>query len=699
MIPLHPGQSTAGGSRRSVAGPRLFLGAIALLQALALGAAGLFGGYYDFAIWGVLSALTLVALAAALVVRPRPPSAPACVVAGALLALLLLSALSLTWADSFDRAWTEVNRLVFYLATFLLATVVLRPGRSVRAVPAVIGGAIGLCALITLARLLTGGTSAFLTHRLNAPVDYINGTACLMLMGIWPLVALAERDRPPALAGLAVGLASVEASLLVLTQARAVIPAMLGSGILMLCLVPGRVARFWTLAAVAAGAGVALPWTLAVYSHHDAAHPDGPSSTLVVHAGIAALAGALVAGLGWGLIRVLAARPLPGAVRRAPRIAAICLLLAIPIGLLAAYPHPLRSVGNEWRAFTALRDVAPTTAVRFTDVGGYRYDLWRVAVKEFRQQPVRGVGAGSYGVRYFQLRENPESVRQPHSIELQMLAELGLPGLLALLAFLGGAGWAFLRTRRREISLTVALGGTFAVWLLHTSVDWVYNMPGLTGMALLSAAGLCALAAVRAAPASAAAPRPGSASATAPGHGAPPEPASASTAGPASASASGRPALVPVPAAGAGVRPATGDRRVVLAWTLAVILLVAVGAPSLVRQYLAQQRSDSAGQALPADPQKALRETASSLQLNDSRLETYYTRAAAFARLGDYPDARDTLLEAVRREPLDAVPWALLGDLATRRGDATAAAQAYQRARALDPGDAALFNATPPAAG
>ncbi len=47
--------------------------------------------------------------------------------------------------------------------------------------------------------------------------------------------------------------------------------------------------------------------------------------------------------------------------------------------------------------------------------------------------------AGSYGVRYFQLRENPESVRQPHSIELQMLAELGLPGLLALLAFLGGA--------------------------------------------------------------------------------------------------------------------------------------------------------------------------------------------------------------------------------------------------------------------
>ncbi len=617
--------------------PGAFLGGVALLQAVVFGAAGLFGGYYDFAIWGAVSAGTLVALTAAVVARPRLPSRPACVVAAGLLTLLALSAVSLTAADSPDRAWTEVNRLVLYLAAFLLATLALRPGRGLRTVAAVIGAAIGACALFTLARLLAGDTSAFLTFRLDAPVDYINGTACLMLMGIWPLVAFAERDRQPALAGAAVALASVEASLLVLTQSRAVIPALLGSGLLILGLVPGRLARFWTLVAVAAGAGGALPWTLAVYSDRSPAHPDGPSGSVVAHAGVAAVGAAVVAGLAWALARRLSARAPTRARRRVPRLGAICLLLAAPVVLLAVDHDPLGTASGQWRAFTALRDVPATATARFTDAGGYRYDLWRVAIDEFDRAPIRGVGAGGYGLRYYQLRQNPESVRQPHSIELQMLAELGLPGLLALLVTIGGVLWALARSRRRDTALSVALGGTFAVWLLQTSVDWVYTMPGLTGIALLGAAGLGALAG----------PEPG--------------------------------------------RPASA--RALRAWTLGVIALVAGGAPSLVRQYLAEQRADRAAGVLAADPRSALAGTRSALRLDDSRPETYYTRAAAFARLGDYPDARATLLEAVRIEPLNYVPWALLGDLATRRGDAAAAGAAYRRAAALDPRDAALFAA------
>ena len=648
----------------------MFLGSVGLVQVVALGASGFFGGFYDFTVWGVASAATLVALAAALVVRPRPPSGPAVVVAGGLLALLLISALSLTWADSVDRAWTEVNRLVFYLATFVLATIVLRPGRSVRVIAVVTGAAIGLCALVTLGRLLAGDASAFLIHRLDAPVEYINGTACLMLMGIWPLVAVAERDRPPWLAGLAVALASVEASLLVLTQSRAVIPAMLGSALVLLGVIPGRVARFWTVAAVASGAAAALPWTLAVYAQHDPAHPDGPSSTVVAHAGLATLLAALAAGLLWAAARAVAARPLPGALRRAPRLGVILLLMAAPVVVLAVDHDPLGTVRHQWRAFTALRDTATTSAVRFTDAGGFRYDLWRVAVKEFDREPLRGSGAGSFGLRYFQLRSpaNPESVRQPHSLELQLLAELGLPGLLTLLICLGGVGLALARTRAREAALSVALGGTFLVWLLDTSVDWVYNMPGLTGMALLGAAGLCVLAGGRG------------------GAGAPDsaEPAAMSLA------MAAPPAALGGRASRRGSGSAARDPRT-LAWMIAVIALVAVGGPSLVRQYLAQHRGNAAAAEVAIDPQRALADTHASLSFDTSRIETYYTRAAAFARLEDYRDSRDTLLQAVRIEPLNYVPWALLGDLATRRGAAGVAAMDYGRARALDPGDAGLF--------
>jgi hypothetical protein len=232
-----------------------------------------------------------------------------------------------------------------------------------------------------------------------------------------------------------------------------------------------------------------------------------------------------------------------------------------------------------------------------------------------------------------------------------MLAELGLPGVLGLLVLVGGAGWAVARARRRDAALTVALAGTFAVWLLQTSVDWVYTMPGLTGIALLAAAGLCALA--------------GRTPETAPPR--------------------------------AGTRPSRG--RLTRAWTVGVIGLVAVGAPSVARQYLAQERGDQAAAVLNADPTAALQDTASALRLDRSRVETYYTRAAAFARLGYYADARATLLAAVRIEPLNYVPWALLGDLATRRGDAVAASAAYGRAQSLDPRDASQLSSSPPVAG
>lgn len=653
VTPLRPRRGRGGGPTSS---PALFLGGLGVIQALVFGAAGLFGGYYDFTVWGALSALTLVALVAVLVVRPRPPGGPACLAAGGLVALSVLAALSLTWADSFDRAWTEVNRLVFYLATFLLAAVVLRRRTSVRTVAGVVGAAIGLCTLIILERLLSGETGAFLDHRLNDPVQYINGTACLMLMGIWPLVAFAERDRPPWLAGLAVALASAEASLLVLTEARAVIPALLGSGLILLGFVPGRLARFWTVAAVAVGAGLALPWTLRVYSHRDPSHLDGPSSAAIAHAAVATIIAAVVAGLLWAFARRVASRASTPGLRRAPRSAAICVLLAIPLAAVAVDHHPLRTVRTQWQAFTSLR-IPPANAVRFTDVGGYRYDLWRVAIKEFEADPLRGAGAGSYGLRYFQLRNNPQSVRQPHSLELQMLAELGVAGLLALLVFIGGVGWAFARARVRDPALSVALGGMFLVWLLDTSVDWIYNLPGITALALIGAAGLCTCVSTKASAASGAEPL----------------------------------ALVPATAPASPAALAQTPRRRMIAWTAVVIALVAAGAPSLLRQYLALERSDAAAASLATDPRSALTQTQAALRLDSSRPETYYTRSAAYARLGDYRDARATLQEVARIEPLNYVPWALLGDLATRRGATAQGAADYARARELDPRDGPLF--------
>jgi hypothetical protein len=324
-------------------------------------------------------------------------------------------------------------------------------------------------------------------------------------------------------------------------------------------------------------------------------------------------------------------------------------MLAFGVGL-AALNDPAHAVSRQWDAFTKLQ-VAGTQKTRFLSGGGNRYDYWRIAADEFKDQPLRGVGAGSYQFTYFKDRRTTEDIRQPHSLELQQLAELGLVGGALVALFLGAVLWGFARrasaARRSasEAGMVVAAGGMFVVWLVHTSVDWIHLLPGVTGAALAAAAVL--LSPWRRA----------------------------------AVTGSGRGSLHKLAIAGCAV-------------------LVVAAAVFLGRATLADRDATDAQAALPSQPRTALIEAARSLALNGDAISTYYTRSAAYARLGDYARARAALLEAVRVEPDNFVTWALLGDLAVRHGDSALAKRYYGKAHALnprDPGIANLARRPPPA--
>jgi tetratricopeptide (TPR) repeat protein len=172
--------------------------------------------------------------------------------------------------------------------------------------------------------------------------------------------------------------------------------------------------------------------------------------------------------------------------------------------------------------------------------------------------------------------------------------------------------------------LTVAAAGAFTAWFVHTSVDWLQLMPGLTGVALAGAAVLTG-------------------------------------------------------------DEAGGARRRLVSWPVlvAAVAVVAVGAAFLVRQTLADAynisgRHDRAPRAAIADANRAL-------AYDDDLLDAYYLKAAAYAQVGDDLSSRATLLAATRREPHDWVTWALLGDLAVRARDFRGARLAYGHAFALNP--------------
>jgi tetratricopeptide (TPR) repeat protein len=100
-----------------------------------------------------------------------------------------------------------------------------------------------------------------------------------------------------------------------------------------------------------------------------------------------------------------------------------------------------------------------------------------------RAHPIIGGGAGSYEAEWNKYRPNDLKVRDAHNLYLETLAELGVVGLVLLVAVLGmpfvAAFW-----RRRDPLVPFAFGA-FTAYLAHAIVDWDWELAGITVTALL----------------------------------------------------------------------------------------------------------------------------------------------------------------------------------------------------------------------
>jgi O-antigen ligase len=83
-----------------------------------------------------------------------------------------------------------------------------------------------------------------------------------------------------------------------------------------------------------------------------------------------------------------------------------------------------------------------------------RMELMQDGWRAFLEHPLTGVGAGQF--QNYNPAWRQETWRETHNVELQVLAELGIPGALAFLFMLGrgvqslGWTWRMLRPRRRQ---------------------------------------------------------------------------------------------------------------------------------------------------------------------------------------------------------------------------------------------------------
>ena len=105
------------------------------------------------------------------------------------------------------------------------------------------------------------------------------------------------------------------------------------------------------------------------------------------------------------------------------------------------------------------------------------------------RRPLQGVGEGSYRFEYYIRRATDRNVTNPHSLPLRVLAEKGVVGALLLLTAIAAAVVAVIRAGRGasddERRWSSALLAAAAVLLGQSTVDWLWLIPGLAGVAVI----------------------------------------------------------------------------------------------------------------------------------------------------------------------------------------------------------------------
>jgi hypothetical protein len=410
----------------------------------------------------------------------------------ALLALAVWTLVSALWSPAADTAVADAQRVVGYAALFGLGfwlCLLLGRGLSVVLIPVAVAG--GLVAFATLIALWAGHDSENFLEidaTLRYPLGYRNADAAFFLIALWPLLGLAAtRTLDWRWRGLLAASATLVIELGVLAQSRAAPFAAGVALVVLLALHPFRLrALVWLVAAVVPAA-IALPWLLDVF-RQDAGNTAGSIPPL--HSACRAMAVTTALSLVSGLLlaRYEPELEVGEGGRRIGRLLGAALAIVVLIGggaLVIAKGGPskiVNRVGDELSAGTP--DLGHRGSRFGVDLRTGRGGFWRVALDDFGRDPLKGDGSGGFRHSYLIHRDDagvqPED---PHSVEMLMLSELGLPGSLLFVAFLGGSVVAILRARKlgpstAALSATVLAATTY--WLIHASVDWFWSYPAVT---------------------------------------------------------------------------------------------------------------------------------------------------------------------------------------------------------------------------
>ncbi len=415
--------------------------------------------------------------------------------------------LSIVWSSDVDASVLELQRALVYLAGAFAALALMRRATIAPLLAGALAAIVWVSAHALATRLFPGlseGVQEVNPGRLAEPIGYWNALGLFAVIGVLLALAFAAHARRPSgrvLAGAALPILLTTAYF---TYSRGAVLA-LAVGLAAAIAFDGRRLPMAALAAL-----LALPSGIAVWiasrapalnsvtaAPGDVAREGGELAVVVLVTAIAS--GALVyavSALEPRLRRRASRRPrLAGGPGRRRAVLVACVLLAVTGAAAIALGGPAalsRAAGDAFAA-EAPRATGDAGALsdRLGSVGnGARIDHWRVALGERAEHPWLGSGAGTF--EQFWVRDRPvnDPARDAHSLYVESLAELGGVGLALVLGVLLLPFAAARRARGQP--LAAGAFGVCAAFFVHAGLDWDWEMPIVTLLALLCAVAVLA---------------------------------------------------------------------------------------------------------------------------------------------------------------------------------------------------------------
>ncbi|HEY3759796.1 MAG TPA: O-antigen ligase family protein [Solirubrobacteraceae bacterium] len=616
--------------------------------------------------------------------------------AALLLAFAALSALSVVWSVQPDASWQAASRILAYSAVFGLAVLLARA--APRRWSALLGGILLASAIVCGYALLTkvfpnrlGIAQVVYYARLREPYGYWNATGLAAALGAIACLWLgARRSGHALLSALAYPAMAIMLVTLMLAYSRGALVALILGVALWLCLVPLRLRGVTVLLVGGLGAGIVVAWDFS----RDALTTDTATLTSRIDAGhqlgvllAAVLLALIAAGLAVGF---LTSRKPPS---RADRRRAGVLLLSIPViavvaalGMLAVSHRGLTgSISHGVESLTNPSAPVPANGPgRLTAVSSARARYWHEALQVFKAHPLLGAGAEGYATARLRYRTLPLDVQQAHGFVVQTLADLGLIGLLVVLALLGtwmvAAGrathpfnrrWSHWRWRRWPLADRDGAAGLYtperiglltmlclvATFGVHSFVDWTWYVPGLACAALLCAGWLAGRGPLAERVAAAGVPAGAIIAA---------EPAGGTT------------------ESGRWRGPALRDPRA-LGIAVAVIVAALLAAWAEWQPQRSQDASNQALALIASNPAAALVEAQTAVSRDPLSAEALITLATVQQSSGRRAAATATYQRAVHLQPSNWQTWEALGEYELHIGNSRAALNALRAAVYLNP--------------